>query len=83
MGHVNNGIEGAIKNLGKIFSKYLQRLFGDTIAMSLRFYGEIRNVQYRAFLTEELPEYNFDGFNINETGTYGKIVYKGGEIAFR
>lgn len=51
--------------------------------MSLRFYGEIRNVQYRAFLTEELPEYNFDGFNINETGTYGKIVYKGGEIAFR
>jgi len=50
--------------------------------MSLHFYGEIRNVQYKAFLTEDLSEHNLDGFDINEAGTYGKIIYRGGEIAF-
>jgi len=42
--------------------------------MSLHFYGEIRNIHYKAFLTEDLPEYNFAEFNINEAGTFGKIT---------
>lgn len=50
--------------------------------MSLHFYGEIRNVQYKAFLTEDLSQYSIDEFNINNAGTYGKIIFKGGEIAF-
>ena len=50
--------------------------------MSLHFNGEIRNVQYKAFLTEDLPQYHIDEFNINDVGTYGKIKFKGGEIAF-
>ena len=40
--------------------------------MSLHFYGEIRNIQYKAFLTEDLPEYSINEFNINETETFGK-----------
>ena len=50
--------------------------------MSLHFYGEIRNMQYKAFLTEELHQHSIDEFNINEVGTFGKITFKGGEIAF-
>lgn len=50
--------------------------------MSLHFYGEVRNVQYKAFLTEDLPQHNINGFNINEAGTFGKIIFKDGEIAF-
>lgn len=50
--------------------------------MTLHFRGEIRNIQYKAFLTEELPEYDIDGFDINQAGTYGKILYTDGEIAF-
>lgn len=50
--------------------------------MSLHFYGEIRNVQYKAFLTEDLSQHSIDGFNINKAGTFGKIIFKDGEIAF-
>jgi len=50
--------------------------------MSLHFHGEIRNIQYKAFLTEDLPQHSIDEFNINESGTYGKITFKDGEIAF-
>ena len=50
--------------------------------MSLHFHGEIRNIQYKAFLTEDLPQHSIDEFNINEAGTYGKITFKDGEIAF-
>ncbi|MCA2002184.1 MAG: hypothetical protein LDL51_10005 [Chloroflexi bacterium] len=50
--------------------------------MSLHFHGTIKNVRYQAFLTEELPRYDFAGFNINEAGTFGKIVSAYGEIAF-
>lgn len=50
--------------------------------MSLHFYGEIRNVQYKAFLTEDLSQHSINGFNINEAGTFGKIIFKDGEIAF-
>lgn len=50
--------------------------------MSLHFHGTIKNIQYKAFLTEELPVYDFAGFGVNDSGTFGKIVFDGGEIAF-
>jgi len=50
--------------------------------MTLHFHGTIKNIQYRAFLTEELPAYDFAGFKINESGTFGKIIFDRGEIAF-
>jgi hypothetical protein len=50
--------------------------------MNLHFYGKVKNVQYKAFLTEELPQYDINGFDINKVGTYGKIMFKDEEIAF-
>ncbi|MEP7136095.1 MAG: hypothetical protein ABI904_14285 [Chloroflexota bacterium] len=50
--------------------------------MSLHFYGEVRNIQYKAFLTEDLPQHSINEFDINKSGTFGKIIFKDGEIAF-
>jgi len=50
--------------------------------MSLNFEGFIKDVQYKAFLSEDLPEYDFEGFDINKAGTSGKIILPNGEFAF-
>ncbi|RPJ77456.1 MAG: hypothetical protein EHM20_06205 [Alphaproteobacteria bacterium] len=50
--------------------------------MALRFYGKVKNVQYRAFLTKELPQYGVDDFDINKARACGKITFKNGEIAY-
>jgi len=50
--------------------------------MTLHFHGKIKNVQYKAFLTSELPQYDIDDFDINKAGSYGKIAFRGEEIAF-
>jgi hypothetical protein len=50
--------------------------------MTLNFEGFIKDVQYKAFLTEDLPSYNYRDFNINEAQTSGKIVFPDGEFAF-
>ena len=50
--------------------------------MSLEFHGKIPNVQYKAFLTPELPQYHVSEFNINKVGPFGRILFKDGEIAF-
>jgi hypothetical protein len=50
--------------------------------MTLNFEGFIKDVQYKAFLTEDLPSYNYRDFNINEVQTSGKIVFPDGEFAF-
>lgn len=50
--------------------------------MTLHFEGFIKDVQYKAFLTEELPRYDYQGFNINEVETSGKIILTDGEFAF-
>lgn len=65
-----------------LFSRIFKWLLGKQVTMSLHFHGTIKNVQYKAFLTEELPAYHLAGFNINESGTFGKIVFAGGEIGF-
>ncbi|MBE7433861.1 MAG: hypothetical protein HS100_08080 [Anaerolineales bacterium] len=50
--------------------------------MTLNFEGFIKDVQYRAYLTEELPEYNFKNFDINAVETSGKVILPHGEFAF-
>lgn len=56
--------------------------FGGKKDMVLNFEGFIKDVQYKAFLTEELPEYEFSEFDINQSGTSGKIIFPDGEFAF-
>ncbi|MCQ3936727.1 MAG: hypothetical protein DPW18_06730 [Chloroflexi bacterium] len=50
--------------------------------MTLSFEGFIKDVQYRAYLAENLPEYDFNGFDINRVGTSGKIIMPNGEFAY-
>jgi hypothetical protein len=50
--------------------------------MNLHFYGKIKNVQYKAFLTQELLQYGIDEFDINKVGPFGKITFRNEEIAF-
>jgi len=50
--------------------------------MMLNFEGFIKDVQYRAFLAEDLPQYEYAGFDINENATSGKIVFPNGEFAY-
>lgn len=50
--------------------------------MILNFEGFIKDVQYRAFLTEELFEYNFNLFDINAVGTSGKVMLPNGEFSY-
>ncbi|GAB1471496.1 hypothetical protein MASR2M66_23740 [Chloroflexota bacterium] len=50
--------------------------------MTLNFEGFIKDVQYRAYLTEELPEYSFKGFDINNVETSGKVLLPNGEFAY-
>lgn len=71
-----------LRFLNNLSTKIFNKLFRNKPFMTLHFRGEIRNIQYKAFLTEELPEYDIDGFDINQAGTYGKILYTDGEIAF-
>lgn len=50
--------------------------------MTLRFHGKIKNVQYKAFLTSELTQYEINEFDINKAASYGKIAFRDEEIAF-
>lgn len=48
----------------------------------LTFNGFVSNVQYRACLAEELPDYDFAGFDINEVKPCGKIIVPDGSLAY-
>jgi len=51
--------------------------------MTLNFEGFIKDVQYKAFLAEDLPQkYEYNSFDINEVETSGKIIFPNGEFAF-
>lgn len=50
--------------------------------MTLNFEGFIKNVQYKAFLAEDLPQYTYKDFDINKVGTSGKILFPNGEFAY-
>lgn len=50
--------------------------------MTLNFEGFIKDVQYKAFLAEDLPQYEYEGFDINQVETSGKIIFPNGEFAY-
>lgn len=50
--------------------------------MPLNFEGFIKNVQYRAFLMEELQLYDYKTFDINNAETSGKILFPNGEFVY-
>ncbi len=50
--------------------------------MTLNFEGFIKDVQYKAFLTEDLPHYEYKDFDINTVEPSGKIHLPEGEFAF-
>jgi hypothetical protein len=50
--------------------------------MTLNFEGFIKDVQYKAFLAEDLPQYESNDFDINQVKTSGKIIFPNGEFAF-
>jgi hypothetical protein len=50
--------------------------------MTLNFEGFIKDVQYKAFLAEDLPKHNHEGFDINAVETSGKIIFPNGEFAY-
>lgn len=52
-----------IKNL---LAKLFPQFFGEKLNMTLNFEGFIKDVQYKAFLTEDLSKYDYKNFNINE-----------------
>ncbi len=50
--------------------------------MTLNFEGFIKDVQYRAFLADNLQPYDYKTFNINKVETSGKIIFPNGEFAY-
>ncbi|MGA7193364.1 MAG: hypothetical protein WBW94_07000 [Anaerolineales bacterium] len=50
--------------------------------MALNFEGFIKDVHYKAFLAEDLPQYEYKDFDINKVETSGKILFPNGEFAF-
>ena len=50
--------------------------------MTLNFEGFIKDVQYKAFLVEDLPQYEHKDFDINKVETSGKIIFPNGEFAY-
>jgi len=75
-----------LKSFFNVIKKFLSgifpQLFGEKTEMFLNFEGFIKDVQYKAFLTEDLPEYEFAEFDINQAGTSGKLLLPNGEFAF-
>lgn len=67
--------------LRKFLSKIFPQIFGEQ-EVFLNFEGFIKDVQYKAFLSEGLPKYDFENFDINQVGTFGKIIFPNGEFAF-
>ena len=50
--------------------------------MVLNFEGFIKDVQYRAFLADELTSYEHNIFDINKAKASGKIIFPNGEFAY-
>jgi len=63
-------------------TRFFRRLLGDKSNMTLNFEGYIKDVQYKAFLADDLPQYDFHNFNINEVETSGKIHFPNGDYAY-
>lgn len=50
--------------------------------MILNFEGFIKDVQYKAFLANDLEEYDFNDFDINIVKSSGKVILSNGEFAY-
>lgn len=75
-------LETIIPIFQKVTSGVFSAIFGDNNYMTLNFEGFIKDVQYKAFLTEELSEYSFSDFDINNVSTSGKVILPHGEFAY-
>jgi len=69
-------------NLRNLLVRLFPQFFGEKLKMTLNFEGFIKDVQYKAFLAEDLPKYEYEGFNINEVEASGKIIFPNGEFAY-
>ncbi len=69
-------------NLQNLLARLFPQIFGEKLNMTLNFEGFIKDVQYKAFLAEELPQYEYKNFDINKVETSGKIIFPNGEFAF-
>jgi hypothetical protein len=69
-------------NLRNLLARLFPQIFGEKLNMTLNFEGFIKDVQYKAFLAEDLPQYEYKGFDINKVETSGKIIFPNGEFAF-
>jgi hypothetical protein len=68
-----------IKNL---LARLFPQFFGEKLSMTLNFEGFIKDVQYKAFLAKDLPQYDYKSFDINKVESSGKIIFPNGEFAF-
>jgi len=68
--------------VNKFFARFFPHFFGDKLNMALNFEGFIKDVQYKAFLAEDLSKYDYVGFDINNAQTSGKIVFPDGDFSF-
>ncbi|NOH00989.1 MAG: hypothetical protein HND47_02915 [Chloroflexi bacterium] len=50
--------------------------------MTLNFEGFVKDVQYKAFLADDLPRYEFRNFDINRVEASGKLILPNGEFAY-
>lgn len=50
--------------------------------MTLNFEGFIKDVQYKAFLSEDLSQYEYKDFDVNKVRTSGKVLFPNGDFAF-
>jgi len=69
-------------NLRNLLVRLFPQFFGAKLKMTLNFEGFIKDVQYKAFLAEDLLKYEYEGFDINEVETSGKIIFPNGEFVY-
>ena len=71
-----------LRPIKDLLARLFPQLFGEKLDMTLNFEGFIKDVQYKAFLAEDLPQYEYKDFDINKVETSGKIIFPNGEFAF-
>ncbi len=78
-------MQSAVK-FGNKFAKLLCHAFPQFLEeksnMTLNFEGFIKDVKYKTFLEEDLLQYKYEDFDINEVETSGKIIFPNGEFAY-
>jgi hypothetical protein len=69
-------------NLQNWLFKLFPQFFEEKLNMTLNFEGFIKDVQYKAFLAENLRQYDYKSFDVNKVETSGKIIFPNGEFAY-